>query len=81
MNILGEECQADLLTYLRIIGRVNLELTALRRERNPINAFFHIFRIKIIIDINLHALLFIAQLPALRVRPMSSGPYQVPVTL
>ena len=69
MNILGEECQADLLTYLRIIGCVNLELTALRRERNPINAFFHIFRIKIIIDINLHALLFVAQLPALRVRP------------
>ena len=69
MNILGEECQADLLTYLRIIGCANLELTALRRERNPINAFFHIFRIKIIIDINLHALRFVTQLPALRVRP------------
>ena len=69
MDIFREECQADLLTYLRIIGRVNLELTTLRRERNPVNAFFHIFRIKIIIDINLHALLFVTQLPALRVRP------------
>ena len=69
MNIFREECQADLLTDFRIIGGVNLELPSGGPEGNRVAAFFDVLRIEVVVYTDVHALIFVAQLPALGIGP------------
>ena len=69
MDILREECQADLLTNLGIIRGMYLKFTTGGPEGNLIHTFLYIFRLKVIIYADINALVFIAQLPALRICP------------
>ena len=65
MDIFREECQADLLSFLRIIRCMDLELTSRSGKCNLIHAFCYFFRIKIIVYTDVHTLVFIRQLPSL----------------
>ena len=56
MDILREESQAHFRSYRRIVGGMDLELTAGGREGHCINAFLHIFRIKIVVYTDINAL-------------------------
>ena len=60
MDIFGEEGQPDLFALLRIIRRMNLKLPPCRRERDTVHTFLDIFRLKVIIHIDIHTLVFIA---------------------
>ena len=69
MDVFRKECQADLLTHFRIVCGVNLELPSCGPEGNLVNAFRHLFRVKIIIYADIDAFILITQLPALGIGP------------
>ena len=69
MDVFREECQSDLLTFLRIICRMNLKLSTCSRKCNRIHTFCYLIRIKLIVYTDINALVFIAKLP-----PLSIGP-------
>ncbi len=69
MNIFREKCQSDLLAFLGIIRGMNLKFPSRCGERDLVRSLRHLFRLKIIIHADVHALVFVAQFPSLGICP------------